>query len=251
MGKFDGQPFVCLDCETTGLDPKEDRIIEIAVISFTVDGHIEEFSSLINPERAIPAESTLIHHITDEMVASQPKIEEVLPQVLKLIGNRTIIGHGVSFDIELVALAAERRGIIHTLRKNRVLDTLRMARLYGKSPTNSLERLREHFMIEAEGAHRALSDVTVNISVFLNLLKDYRNLEHLLEILEKPILMPIMPLGKYKGRLIKDLPNEYLKWASHQSFDRDLLFSLRSEIKRRKNGALFERSGNPFTALNS
>lgn len=248
--KFDDHIFVCMDCETTGLDPKEDRVIEVAVATFnTKQGIIEEFTSLINPGRPIPAESTAIHHITDQMVADQPAIDAVLPHILSLIKGHTIIGHGISFDIELIALAAERINLIQTLRKNPTLDTLRMARLYGKSPTNSLEQLRKHFMIEEEGAHRAMSDVSVNIAVFLNLIKDYRHLEQLEAVLEKPIQMAIMPLGKYKGRSIKDLPNEYLQWASRQSFDRDLLFTLRSEIKRRKSGSLFPQAGNPFSGL--
>ena len=52
------------------------------------------------------------------------------------------------------------------IEKQPFIDTLRMARLYGESPINSLERLRQHFNIAAEGAHRAMSDVIVNIEVF-------------------------------------------------------------------------------------
>lgn len=249
MSKFDEQLFVCLDCETTGLKPKEDKIIEVAVATFTVSGIVDQYESLINPGCPIPAESIAIHHITDLMVAEQPTIASVLPKVLELLGPHIIIGHGISFDIELVANAADRAGIKHSLAKNKTLDTLRMARLYGKSPTNSLEQLRKHFSIEPEGAHRAMSDVAVNIGVFLNLIKDYKNLDQLYAILEKPIQMQIMPLGKYKGRLVKEIPIDYLQWAARQSFDRDLLFTLRSEIKRRKNGQLFGQLASPFSQL--
>lgn len=250
MAKFDDQLFVCIDCESTGLKPKEDKIIEVAIATFTVNGIVSQYESLINPGCPIPAESIAIHHITDLMVAEQPAIASVLPQVLNLLSPHLIIvGHGISFDIELIASAADRAGIKHDLNKNKTLDTLRMARLYGKSPTNSLEQLRKHFSIEPEGAHRAMSDVIVNISVFLNLIKDYKNLDHLYAALEKPIQMQTMPLGKYKGRLVKELPIDYLRWAAHQSFDRDLLFTLRSEIKRRKNGQLFGQQANPFSQL--
>jgi len=249
MTKFDDQLFVCIDCETTGLNPKEDLIIEVAAAVFTTKGILEEFATLIDPGRLIPPESTVIHHITDDMVTGKPKVESVLPKLLQMIGKKTIVGHGVGFDIELLAVAAERTGIGHSLKGNSSIDTLRMARLYGKSPTNALEQLRKHFCIEPHGAHRAMSDVSVNIDVFLNLIKDYKDLRQLFDILEKPIQMQTMPLGKYKGRGIKELPQDYLQWAAKQAFDRDLLFTLRSEVKRRKRGALFVQSANPFSTL--
>jgi DNA polymerase-3 subunit epsilon len=55
-----------------------------------------------------------------------------------------------------------------------------------------------------------------------------------------------MPLGKHKGRLFKELPHEYLQWAAHQNFDQDLLFSIRTELKKRKKGGLFIQAANPF-----
>lgn len=249
MKEFERYTFVCVDCETTGLDPKTDRVIEVALSTFNVNGLIASYETLIDPGCPIPAESSRIHHITDGMVVGQPQLHMVLPEILQLISSHIIVGHGINFDIELLALAAERYAIRHSLRTNVFLDTLRMARLYGRAPTNSLEQLRQHFCIAPEGAHRAMSDVTVNIGVFLNLLKDYKNMAHLQGLLEKPIQMAYMPLGKYKGRAIKDLPNEYLRWAAHQKFDRDLLYTLRSEIKRRKSGALFSQASNPFAAL--
>lgn len=249
MRRFDKQTFVCMDCETTGLDVNQDRIIEIAITKFTFNEVLEEFETLINPERAIPEESIKIHHITDDMVQQAPLMRDVLPKVLEMIGNHIIIGHGVKFDVDLVIKSAERAHLPTTLQHNPTLDTLRMARLYGESPINSLEQLRKHFNIEEEGAHRAMSDVIVNMDVFKKLCKEYRSLEDLFESLSRPIMMKIMPLGKHKGRPLKELPLDYLRWAANKDFDQDLLFSLRSEIKRRKRGNLFSQSANPFHAL--
>jgi DNA polymerase-3 subunit epsilon len=61
--------------------------------------------------------------------------------------------------------------------------------------------------------------------------------------------MRLMPFGKHKGRPFKELPIEYLVWASNKDFDEDLIFSLRSEIKRRKKGNLFTQAGNPFNGI--
>lgn len=241
--------FICLDCETTGLDPKEDRIIEVACVVFDIENNYETFETLVNPQCKIPDVSIAIHHITQEMVEKQLFIEKVLPQVLELVQDRIIVGHGIDFDIQILVNSCERAGIPHTLNKNRSIDTLRMARIYGESPINSLESLRKHFHIEPEIAHRAMSDVIVNIEVFRRLFKGHRSLEHLFNLLSKPILLKEMPLGKHKGRLFKDIPLEYLRWAVNKDFDQDLLFSLKNELKRRKQGNLFSQASNPFQNL--
>lgn len=246
---LDNQEFICIDCETTGLDPKEDRVIEVAVMHFSLNEIFTNFESLINPECRIPEDSIAIHHITQDMVQGKPKISHVLPDLLKLIDNHIIVGHGVSFDIECIANAADRAGISHRLRSNKSIDTLRMARLYGESPTNSLEQLRQHFNIQYEGAHRAMSDVIVNREVFKFLSKPYKSLEHLFQTLSKPILLKMMPLGKHKGRPIKEIPLQYLLWAANKDFDQDLLYSLRHEINRRKKGNLFSQVASPFAGL--
>ena len=249
MPQIDKEVFVCLDCETTGLDAENDRVIEVAVTRFSFEEVLAKFESLVNPECLIPESSIAVHRITPDMVAGKPTIRSILPEVLSLIGNHIIVGHGVKFDIDLMIHAAKRENIPCSLGKNRFLDTLRMARLYGESPINSLEKLRMHFNIQAEGAHRAMNDVTVNIEVFKRLAKFYKTTEQLFEILTKPILFKLMPLGKHKGRPLKDIPFDYLLWAARQKFDGDLLFSLRSEIKRRKQGNLFSQSANPFAQL--
>ncbi len=155
----------------------------------------------------------------------------------------------MGYDIKLLVRDAKKAGINCTLENNTILDTLRMARLYGESPINSLEQLRQHFHIADQGAHRAMSDTLVNMEVFLYLARNYRNTKHLLEALSRPILMKIMPLGKHKGRLLKEVPLEYLQFFTNKDFDQDLLFSIRSEIKRRKQGNLFTQAANPFSDL--
>ncbi len=241
--------FVCLDCETTGLDPVADQIIEIAVVIFSFDKALQTFETLIDPGCSIPESSIAIHHIDNSMVVGKPKIQEVLPEILKLINRHIIVGHGIGLDIAFLLEAAKRNAIPCTLESNATLDTLRMARLYGESPTNSLERLREHFNIASEGAHRAMSDVIVNIEVFKYLAASYQTTHQLFERLKRPIPLKAMPLGKHKGRHFSEIPLEYLQWAAHKDFDQDLLFSIRSELKKRKKGNLFEQSANPFSSL--
>ena len=249
MRDLSKETFICLDCETTGLDPVADKIIEVAVLKFTLSGVLEQFESLIDPDRSIPPESIKFHHITTEMVKGKPKIGEILPRLLDMIGNYPIVGHGIKFDVELIAHACDLASVPHQLRSRKLVDTLRLARLYGQSPINSLEELRKHFNVPEEGAHRAMSDAIVNAEVFRHLSSKFKSLHDIFLALDKPIQMRIMPLGKYKGRPIKELPLDYLRWSAQKDFDEDLLFSLRSEIARRKKGGLFTQASNPFQEL--
>lgn len=243
------ETFVCLDCESTGLDPLQDRMIEIGIAQFTFSEIFKTFESLIDPECDIPQVSQDIHKITPDMLKGKPKVKEVLPKALELIENHIIVGHGIGFDIALIAAEAKRYQIPTSIEKSPTIDTLRMARLYGESPINSLEKLRQHFNIQEEGAHRAMSDVLVNIEVFKYLAKSFQTSKQILETLKKPIRLKVMPLGKHKGRRFDEIPLEYLRWAERKDFDQDLLFSIRSELKNRKRGGGFEQSSNPFSNL--
>lgn len=249
MGLVSKDTFVCFDCEATGLDPEKDRIIEIAAARFTFDEILESREDLINPGISIPQHTIEIHHITDDMIQGKPAMKEVVAEYLNFIEGHIVIGHGIPFDLTLLDAEAKRAGKGSSLMNQKYLDTLRMARLYGESPTNSLESLRKHFNIAAEGAHRAMNDVIVNIEVFKHLSRKFKTTEEILKRLERPIALKLMPLGKHKGRPFREIPVEYLRWAANQNFDQDLLFSLRSELKKRKQGNLFSQASNPFSSL--
>ena len=249
MGLLNKDIFICLDCETTGLDARNDRIIEIAVIKFTFTEILERFETLVDPECQISESSIAIHHISQDMVKGKPKILEVLPQISKMIDNHIVMGHGIKLDLNFLNESAKRCQFPSSFDEAPTIDTLRLARLYGESPTNSLEMLREHFNIEPEGAHRAMNDVVVNISVFKYLAQSFKTTEQLLERLKKPILLKTMPLGKYKGRPFNEISMDYLQWAAHADFDQDLLFSVRTELQKRKKGDRFLEATNPFSQL--
>jgi len=249
MRRLEQEEFVCVDLEMTGLDLEKDRIIEVAVCKFTFSKVLESYETLVDPQMPIPEETQKIHHISDEMVHGKPTIASVLPQVIKAIGTHMVIGHGVGFDLQHLQKSCVRTGIQANLHTLPFIDTLRLARLYGDSPSNALKTLGVHFNVPSDGAHRAMSDVLLNIEVFKHLARKYKTVESLQEVLSKPILMKTMPLGKHKGRLIKDIPLHYLEWIAGKDFDQDLLFSIRTEIKKRKQGARFEQAANPFHGL--
>lgn len=243
------QTFICLDCEFTGLDPENDRILELAAARFTLSGVIDTIDLLVNPGRAISPESFAIHHISEEMIAEKPPIESVLPAFLSFVGRDTIVGHAIGCDLDMLEKAAQRAGISYSLKGRFPIDTLRLARLYGDSPNNSLQSLAAHFNVSNPGSHRALNDVMMNIEVFKHLIWKYRTIDQIFEALARPIKMKYMPLGKHKGRLFSEVPFQYLQWAAHMDFDQDLLHTIRLEIKKRKKGDNFGQAANPFVDL--
>ena len=102
MGLIHQDLFVCLDCESTGLDPQQDRLIEVAARRFTFDQVLQEFETLVNPECEIPQVSQEIHKISSEMLQGKPKAGEILPALFQLIDGYILVGHGVGFDITLL-----------------------------------------------------------------------------------------------------------------------------------------------------
>jgi DNA polymerase-3 subunit epsilon len=249
MAELKQETFVCLDCEFTGLDLTQHRVIEAAVVKFTFSQTLAEFESLVDPEMPIPEESIAIHHIDSAMVQGKPKIASILPTILEIMGDHIIVGHGISHDIEALSKAAHEAKIPCRLVYNRVIDTLRLARYYGDSPINSLESLAAHFNVPREGAHRAMNDVKMNIDVFKHLVSRFKTTEQVFGILSKPIKMKYIPFGKYKGRLFSEIPLDYLQWLAKMAFDQDLQFTLQSEMNDRKRGGKFSQATNPFSNL--
>lgn len=249
MGSLKSDTFICLDCETTGLSVENDEIIEIAVVKFTFDQILDSFESLVDPGIPISPDAIAIHHISESMVRGKPKIEEILPQIFSMIDNHIIVGHSIGFDLSMIMNTAKKRNVPCPIKPERSIDTVRLARLYAQTPSNTLEDLRKHFNIEEEGAHRAMNDVIVNIKVFKYLSLDFKKTEEILTRLKQPILLKAMPLGKHKGLPFREVPIDYLYWASNQDFDDDLLHSINEEKKRRRKNKPFSQSCNPFQDL--
>ena len=111
MGLINKDTFICIDCESTGLDLEKDKIIEIAAVKFSFEKSIAHFENLIDPECDIPQESIVIHNITNEMVYGKPKIKKILPFFLQFINDNVIVGHGIKFDIDLIVNEAKRANI--------------------------------------------------------------------------------------------------------------------------------------------
>ena len=119
--------FVAVDLETTGLDPKKDRIIEIGAIRVENGEVAGEYQQLVNPGCPIPDFVSDLTGITDEMVEKAPMIGEVLDEFLKFCGELPIVGHQVMFDYRFLKRATVNQG--ESFERNGI-DTLALCRAF-------------------------------------------------------------------------------------------------------------------------
>lgn len=170
--------YTLFDLETTGVSCRSDDVVEISALRVRGGAVVNSFSSLVNPGRHIPGAASQVNHITDEMVAGAPTMEEVLPEFLAFIGEDVLVGHNIArFDMKFLHRDCTAR--FGAVPGNDYIDTLVFARtrLPGLR-SYSLAALADHYGLSTAGAHRALNDCKVNQKVFELLAREP---EHILE----------------------------------------------------------------------
>jgi len=168
MSLLAGRTALAVDTETTGYSPADGhRLIEVARVAI-VDGALgEEWSTLVNPGRPIPAEATRVHGITEAMVASAPRAAEAGRQLRAACGDLPLVFHNAAFDLPFLLHFFREAGAPALL--NPVVDTLGLARgLFGPG-SKSLGALAARLNLPGEAAHRALGDTRTTARLFIEL----------------------------------------------------------------------------------
>ena len=164
-------PALSLDCETTGLNVATDRVVSAAGIVMhgpRLYRHLA-YDRLVNPGMPIPASSTAIHGITDDMVASAPPVAEVLAELSGLLRGRVVIGHNIAFDLAVLRAEAARHGVAWT--DPPALDTaLFFSFLYPRHRDLNMEAVAAMCGAEIEGRHTAFGDCLVTAEIFAGML---------------------------------------------------------------------------------
>jgi CBS domain-containing protein len=161
---------VALDAETTGLDVRRARMIEVAAIH--LDGgrldRTNAFQSLIACDAEIPASVRAIHGIDNAALAGAPSFAVLYPGLGAFIRGRIVIGHTVGFDIAMLTQEAARLG--ERFKPPIALDVRLLAQLAEPGlPSYSLEALGSWLEIAPQERHRALGDAMAAGLVFLAL----------------------------------------------------------------------------------
>ncbi|WP_114781318.1 exonuclease domain-containing protein [Botryobacter ruber] len=161
--------YAIVDIETTGSQPAQDRITEIAI--FIHDGQqiVDQYSTLINPQRPIPYFITQLTGISDEMVQDAPKFYEVAKEIVQFTEGKIFVAHNVRFDYSFLKKEFADLGFTY---QRKTLCTVRLSRsLIPGLPSYSLGKLCKSINIDLQQRHRAIGDAEATAKLFDKLIK--------------------------------------------------------------------------------
>lgn len=177
--------FVCVDLETTGLDPKRDKIIEIGAVRVERGEIIEEWKAFVNPGRKLPERIVELTGIRDENLSGAKPIGEILPELLAFLDENVLLGHSVLFDFSFLKKAAVNEKLSF---ESQGIDTLKIARKYLKDlESRSLGALCKYYEIP-HSAHRALGDARATAVLYKKLAEEFYEKEEAAG--EKSLFLP-------------------------------------------------------------
>lgn len=262
MQKFLDQ-IIVIDTETTGVDTKNDDVIEFSSNSGAV------FTTKYSTNREIPAESSAIHWISNNDVKDSPSFDKHSNELLNLLNSKDyIVGHNLNFDIDILYHNLKRTidpssmdmEVFHS--PYRRICTLHLAKkLYAEDESFVNLKLgylwfklkvNEKYPDVKITPHKAEDDVLMCKLVLIDLIETLieRGIidstkelgDELVGLCMTPSLYTKMPFGKHKGQLMEDVPTSYFTWLVNNSevlnedmptFDRDLAHTVCHELEKR------------------
>ena len=229
------KPICFLDLETTGLNVKKDRIVEIGLIKISKDSN-KEYTSLVNPEIEIPKEAFEVHGINNELVQDEPTLSVIAPKLLSFIEDCILAGFNIlEYDLKLLFWDLNRVGVQFEYWKYPILD---IKVLHDKIYRRNLSSLYEFYTGQKPvNAHTAIEDVRMtreildkqyekhNLPEFSSELVDFANWSTgKLDFSNKFILkdgQAYFNFGSNKGVLCRS-DKAYLTWMLTSDFDEDV-----------------------------
>lgn len=200
--------YVVLDLETTGLNPKVDKIIEIGAIRVRNLEIVEAFSTYVNPGRSITSRITELTGITNDDVKDAPAIDDVIGNLLQFIGDDCLVGQNILFDYSFVKKAAVNKKMKF---EKEGIDTLKIARRFLNELENrTLTKLCEHYGICLE-AHRASNDAKATHEIYCKMLNDFYDKEKTL-FEPKQLIYTVKKEGPITPKQIEQLKRLALKY---------------------------------------
>lgn len=232
-----------IDCETTGYDPDEDRVVEVgwSDIAFNKGIAVHDLtpesvdSMMVNPGINIPPTASAVHHIVDSDVEDALGIDEVLTKALPEKPEfRYVVAHNAPFD----------QGFLDHEKKHTWLDTLRLAKhAFPDAPSYSNQALRYYLGLDVPRhlpAHRVECDIITTGLIFVRICEELRqsrgdvNPGDLVVLQDEPILLKgKVGFGKYRDRKWEDLPRDYMEWMLKQgddAWDKDIIHTIHHHL---------------------
>jgi DNA polymerase III subunit epsilon len=246
------RPLAFFDLETTGINPRSDRIIEIAVVKCLPRGNTQTFEYRLNPEMPIPPASTAVHGITDSDVALAPTFVQIAPRLIEFLADCDLSGFNVRrFDLPLLQEEFRRVDIMFDVSGRHVVDVQTI--FHMKEARDLSAALRFYCGREHTGAHGALADVHATLDIFAAQLDRYEDLPHNIDALES-VIHPrdpswvdddgklawegnnvVLTFGKYRGKPLRSVIEQdrnYIQWILDGNFPE----ATKDHIRRAING---------------
>jgi len=234
------RPLVVFDTETTGTNPRLDRIVEIACVKVHPDGRREEWVRRFDPGMRIPAASTAVHRITDRDVAGLPRFGDCASELLAFLDGCDLAGYNMTgFDLPVLRNEFHRVGIVFDVTHRRLVDGQRI--FFAREPRNLSAAARFYCEAEHDGAHGALADAVMTLRVIAGQLDRYADLPRSVAELHEQFCAgidqdmdpegrirlingePTINFGRHRGRTLQALSREepgVLKWILKGDFSR-------------------------------
>jgi DNA polymerase-3 subunit epsilon len=231
------RPLAVLDQETTGTDPKLDRIIEISVLRLLPGGGRDHRTRRVNPGVLIPPEATAIHGISDDDVADCPAFRAIAPGLARFLDGCDLCGFNIlGFDLRLLVAEYNRVGLVFPVAGRRIVDACRI--FHQREPRDLTAAYKFYCGLDHEGAHGAEADVLATAAILDAQVARYEDLPRTVDGLhahcndanaidmsgmfgrdEDGVIVFIR--GKYKGRSLYDIAAskpDYLEWMQREDF---------------------------------
>jgi DNA polymerase-3 subunit epsilon len=165
---------IILDTETTGLDPRDHRVIEIGCVEiedFIPTGRT--FHRFINPGREIEADAERVHGISNAFLADKPSFADpaICDAFLEFVADATLIAHNAAFDRGFVDAELSRAGRAGEIDESRWVCTYKLAQKRFPGMYNSLDALCKRYRVSLaeRDKHGALIDARLLAAVYLEL----------------------------------------------------------------------------------
>jgi DNA polymerase-3 subunit epsilon len=230
------RPIAFIDLETTGINITTDRIVELAIVKISPDGTKLVKRKLINPLMPIPASSSAIHGITDEMVKDAPSFKQISNEVKQFIEGADLGGYNSNrFDIPMLLEEFLRAGIEYSVDGKRLVD---VQKIFHMMEQRTLSAAYKFYCSKTlEGAHGAEADATATWEVLEAQLDRYPQIGDSVESIvkftgEDDIVdfarrfvkekgVEVFNFGKHKGKpvaqVLKEEP-QYYDWMMKGDF---------------------------------
>ena len=230
------RPLAFIDLETTGVNIGTDRIVEIAIVKIMPDGTQQIKRKLINPLQPIPAASSEIHGITDDMVKDAPSFKQVANEIKQFLDNCDLGGYNSNrFDIPMLVEEFLRVGLDFSVENRKMVDVQKVFHMMEQRTLSAAYKFYCNKVLEA--AHSAEADAAATWEVLDAQVQRYGTIGNTVESIvkftgEDDVVdfarrfvklngIEVFNFGKYKGRPVADvlkMDPQYYDWMMKGDF---------------------------------